>query len=202
MLGASAELLAAAAVISLLYFTEAGLSVVIVFHVRVQQQYEAFVRVVIELIETTLVLVAHRPPGHPRPARRRPGHRRQHRACSVAVAPGCAAGSVTCPRLRLARALGLLPRGVAGRHHPAARRRATSRSRACCSCGCGARAEAGSLRRGLPAHRVPAAVGRGGGQRAAADAVAARTGADPTASAGSTRAAPRSDAAGTIPVAL
>jgi O-antigen/teichoic acid export membrane protein len=61
VLGADAEVLAAAGVISLLYFTEALLSVVIVFHVRVQQQYEAFVRVVIEAIETTtvLILIAH-----------------------------------------------------------------------------------------------------------------------------------------------
>lgn len=57
LLGGSAELLAAAAVISLLYFTEAALAIVIRFHVRVQQQYEALVRVVIEALETTLVLV-------------------------------------------------------------------------------------------------------------------------------------------------
>lgn len=56
-LGGSAELIAGAAVISLLYFTEAALAIVIRFHVRVQQQYEALVRVVVEALETTLVLV-------------------------------------------------------------------------------------------------------------------------------------------------
>ncbi len=54
--GANAELLAAGAVISGLFFTEAALSVVIVFHVRIEQQYEAIVRVVIETFETALVL--------------------------------------------------------------------------------------------------------------------------------------------------
>jgi len=57
VLGTSTEIIAAAAVVSLLYFTEAAMSVVIVFHVRIQQQYEAFVRVVVEAAETTLVLV-------------------------------------------------------------------------------------------------------------------------------------------------
>ena len=56
-LGGSGDLLAAAAVISLLYFTEAALAIVIRFHVRVQQQYEALVRVIVEALETTLVLV-------------------------------------------------------------------------------------------------------------------------------------------------
>ncbi len=55
-MGANAELLAAGAVISMLFFTEAALAVVIVFHVRIQQQYEAVVRVVIETVETALVL--------------------------------------------------------------------------------------------------------------------------------------------------
>jgi len=57
VLGATAQVITAAALISMLYFTEAALSVFIVFHVRIQQQYEAFVRVVIEAVETTLVLV-------------------------------------------------------------------------------------------------------------------------------------------------
>jgi O-antigen/teichoic acid export membrane protein len=55
-LGARGELLAAAAVVSGLYFTEAVLSVVIVFHVRLEQQYEALVRVVAEALEAALVV--------------------------------------------------------------------------------------------------------------------------------------------------
>lgn len=57
LFGGSRELLAAAAVVSLLNFTEAALAIVIRFHVRVQQQYEALVRVVIEALETSIVLM-------------------------------------------------------------------------------------------------------------------------------------------------
>jgi len=47
----------AAAVASLLYFGDAVLAVVVVFHVRVRQHYEALLRVSMELFETTLLLV-------------------------------------------------------------------------------------------------------------------------------------------------
>jgi PST family polysaccharide transporter len=47
----------AAAVASLLYFGDAVLAVVVVFHVRVRQHYEALLRVSMELFETLLLLV-------------------------------------------------------------------------------------------------------------------------------------------------
>jgi O-antigen/teichoic acid export membrane protein len=56
-LGASAEVHGAAAVASLLYLGDAGLAAaVIVFHVRIRQQYEALVRMGMELVETAVVL--------------------------------------------------------------------------------------------------------------------------------------------------
>jgi len=56
LLGAPAEVHAAAAVASLLYFGDAILAVVVVFHIRIRQEYEALIRVGIELVETALVL--------------------------------------------------------------------------------------------------------------------------------------------------
>jgi len=56
LMGERGEVLLAGAIYALLAFAEAALAVVIVFHVRVQQQYEALVRVVIEVLETALVL--------------------------------------------------------------------------------------------------------------------------------------------------
>jgi O-antigen/teichoic acid export membrane protein len=52
-----AEVHGAAAVASLLYFGDAVLAVVVVFHVRVRQHYEALIRVSMELFETVLLLV-------------------------------------------------------------------------------------------------------------------------------------------------
>jgi O-antigen/teichoic acid export membrane protein len=57
VLGATADAHAAAAIASLMYVGEAVLVVVVVFHVRVLQQYEAFIRVGMETFETALVLV-------------------------------------------------------------------------------------------------------------------------------------------------
>jgi O-antigen/teichoic acid export membrane protein len=50
------EVHAAAAVASLLYFGDAVLAVVVVFHVRIRQHYEALIRVSMELFETVLLL--------------------------------------------------------------------------------------------------------------------------------------------------
>lgn len=51
-----AEVHVAAGVASLLFFGDALLSVVVVFHVRVRQHYEAFIRVGMEAFETVLLL--------------------------------------------------------------------------------------------------------------------------------------------------
>jgi len=56
-LGASAQGHAAAAIASLMYLGEAVLVVVVVFHVRLLQQYEALIRVGMEAFETGLVLI-------------------------------------------------------------------------------------------------------------------------------------------------
>jgi O-antigen/teichoic acid export membrane protein len=56
-LGASAEMQEAGAVLSCVLGIEALLAVVVTFHVRLKQQYEAIVRVSGELVETTMVLV-------------------------------------------------------------------------------------------------------------------------------------------------
>lgn len=59
-IGASGEVHAAGAVASALYVTDALLSVVIAFHVRLEQQYEAVIRLVMETCEVivTFVLIA------------------------------------------------------------------------------------------------------------------------------------------------
>lgn len=56
-MGASSEIRAAAAVLSMILAIEAVLTVVVAFHVRLRQHHEAFVRVIGEIVETTLVLV-------------------------------------------------------------------------------------------------------------------------------------------------
>lgn len=55
-IGARAEIHLAAAVASLLYVTEAFLSVVALFEVRLEMQYEALVQVVAQAIDTVLIL--------------------------------------------------------------------------------------------------------------------------------------------------
>jgi O-antigen/teichoic acid export membrane protein len=57
LLGAPAEVHAAAFVASLIFFGDAILAVVVVFHVRIRQEYEALIRVGAEVVETTIVLV-------------------------------------------------------------------------------------------------------------------------------------------------
>lgn len=52
LLGGGPALRLAAAVGSLLFFAESLLSVVVIFHVRLRQQYEAFIRVAMETTET------------------------------------------------------------------------------------------------------------------------------------------------------
>lgn len=56
VMGATSEIRLAAGVFSLMFVTEALLTVVVSFHIRLEQQYEAFVRVAGELIETILIL--------------------------------------------------------------------------------------------------------------------------------------------------
>lgn len=56
-LGVSAEVRVAGLVLSTMALVEAALAVFVVFHVRLEQQYEALVRVAIEILETALVLV-------------------------------------------------------------------------------------------------------------------------------------------------
>jgi O-antigen/teichoic acid export membrane protein len=56
LLGAPAEVHAAALVASLIYFGDAVLAVVVVFHIRIRQEYEAIIRVGAEVIETAIVL--------------------------------------------------------------------------------------------------------------------------------------------------
>ncbi|MGH2704375.1 MAG: oligosaccharide flippase family protein [Actinomycetota bacterium] len=55
-LSAPGEVRAAGAVASALFVTESLLSLVVTFHVRMKQQYEALVRVVMEALETGLVI--------------------------------------------------------------------------------------------------------------------------------------------------
>lgn len=56
-LGVSPEVRIAGLVLSTMALVEAALAVFVVFHVRLEQQYEALVRVTIEVLETALVLV-------------------------------------------------------------------------------------------------------------------------------------------------
>lgn len=57
VLGVSAELRMAIAIVSLLFITEAMLSVTAVFQMRLAMQYEALVSVVIQAVDTALILV-------------------------------------------------------------------------------------------------------------------------------------------------
>jgi O-antigen/teichoic acid export membrane protein len=56
LLGATVEVHAAALVASLIYFGDAVLAVVVVFHIRIRQEYEAIIRVGAEVVETAIVL--------------------------------------------------------------------------------------------------------------------------------------------------
>lgn len=56
ILGGSSELRMAAALVSVLIFAESALTVVVIFHVRLRQEYEAFIRVAMEGTQTAIAL--------------------------------------------------------------------------------------------------------------------------------------------------